>query len=120
MSLRAILIVAATCAASVALAADRLPLQTGVFVRADVVCKGASNADTLSYWGEDGGINDQQDRCTIQTLERRGDVYRLGQICEAIRFGGQFSRSTEVRVLGPARFEIENVEYRRCGDRVEF
>ena len=103
-----------------ALAADRLPLQPGPYVRAGVACENASNADTLSYWGGNSGINGQQTRCTLQRFSRRGAVYQLKQTCEAIRFGDRFSHSTDVEVLSTTSFKAGGETYRRCGDRIEF
>ena len=40
-----------------AAAGEMLPLKRGIYVDTRAACKGASRADTLSYWGGDNGIN---------------------------------------------------------------
>ncbi|HEX2624373.1 MAG TPA: hypothetical protein VHM21_03870, partial [Sphingomicrobium sp.] len=45
-------------------AADLLPLKHGIYVPANVACRGASNADMVNYWGGRSGIGVAQASCT--------------------------------------------------------
>ncbi|HTI67920.1 MAG TPA: hypothetical protein VL460_10300 [Caulobacteraceae bacterium] len=113
-SIRTALTAALLGAAGMALAADRLPLKIGLYVRAEASCKDASNADTLSYWGGAGGINNQQDRCTAHGVMRRGKTYTLTETCENVRFGGSFRRSEDIEVQSTMAFRAGGQVYRWC------
>jgi hypothetical protein len=105
-----------------------LPLTRGIYVDARTPCKGAPNLATLSYWGDDNGINDQQTRCKINTLEKHGSVYSLKRRCTSVRFGGSFDSQVEVTIVNPTAFRIqepapssgEAPTYRYCGPQVQF
>jgi hypothetical protein len=107
-------------AASAGAAADLLPLRQGIFVRAGAPCKGASNADTLSYWGGDNGLNTQQTDCRIMRLSLSGTTYTLERRCQDIRSGSAFTDRTAITIASPARFTLDRISYRYCGRRVQF
>ena len=65
-------------AASAAAASDLLPLKRGIYVDASVPCQGASNADTLSYWGGKNGINQSKLGCVIKHLTRKDGLTLSG------------------------------------------
>jgi hypothetical protein len=111
-----------------AIAADLLPLQRGIYVSEGTGCKGASNADTLSYWGDKNGINDQQTGCEITTLKKAGATYVLKRKCTSGRFGGSFNDEVKVTILSPASFvfhpwavhHLPSRTFRYCGPKVQF
>jgi hypothetical protein len=111
-----------------AAAHDMLPLKRGIYVDASKRCKGASRADTLSYWGGDNGINNQRTRCRITTLSRVDSTYSLRRACTDLREGFSFADKAEVTVSnrtsfvihGGSRFAIDNRSFRYCGPKVEF
>jgi hypothetical protein len=90
-----------------AVAADMLPLARGIYVTVGTACKGASNADTLSYWGGNNGINDQQTGCTIKSLRKVGATYALNRTCRSVRFGGSFKDRVKVTVLDRTTFLMQ-------------
>jgi hypothetical protein len=114
--------------ASGAVVADMLPLTKGIYVVVGTPCKGASNVDTLSYWGGDNGINNQRTRCRITTLSRVDSTYSLRRACTDLREGFSFADKAEVTVSnrtsfvihGGSRFAIDNRSFRYCGPKVEF
>jgi hypothetical protein len=114
--------------ATAACAAGLLPLKNGIYVRAGTPCKGASNADTLSYWGADNGINDQQTSCKINDFSRDGATYLIKRTCTSGRFGGSFNDEVTVTVLDTTSFVIRHRAalgarsdtFRYCGSRVQF
>jgi len=113
-------------ASSVA-AADMLPLKRGIYVDVNVQCKGASNADTVSYWGEDNGINVSKADCTIKAHSRHGRDYELRRACRDIH-GGSWQDRLNVTIRGPKSLIIRHrsgldprdVTYRYCGPKVQF
>ena len=115
-------------AATSAVAADMLPLTRGIYVRAGTPCKGASNADTLSYWGGKNGINDQQTSCKINSLKKDGSTFLLTRTCTSGRFGGSFDDQVNVKILNRTKFNIygraslgaQTHTYRYCGSKVQF
>lgn len=114
--------------ASGAVAADMLPLTKGIYVVVGTPCKGASNVDTLSYWGDDNGINNQKTDCRITGLTRNGSTYGLQRACTDIRFGSSFDDKAEITVRnrtsfvihGGSQFANENRSFRYCGLKVQF
>lgn len=117
-----------TLSSSAALAADMLPLTKGIYVVAGTPCKGASNVDTLSYWGDDNGINNQRTHCRITELTRNGSNYRFQRACTDLRDGFSFSDKAEITVTnrtsfvihGGSRFANEDRSFRYCGPKVQF
>ena len=111
-----------------AIAADLLPLKRGIYVRAGSACKGASNADTLSYWGERNGINDQRTRCVIKKLKRDGATYLIKRKCTSVRFGGSFHDEVSVTVRSRMSFVYKpwaahrppSSAFRYCGPKAQF
>jgi hypothetical protein len=113
-------------ASSVA-AADMLPLKRGIYVDVNVPCKGASNADTVSYWGEDNGINVSKAACTIKARTRHGRHYELRRACRDTH-GGSWHDHLKVTIRGSESLIIRrgsgldprDVTYRYCGPKVQF
>lgn len=111
-----------------AVAADMLPLTKGIYVVAGTPCKGASNVDTLSYWGGDNGINNQRTKCRITRLTRTGSTYSLQRACIDIREGFSFSEKAEIivrsrtsfAIRGGSRFANADRSFRYCGPKVQF
>ena len=111
-----------------AVAADQLPLQRGIYVDVATACKGASNADTLSYWGDRNGINGQQTRCEITNMKRDGSTYSLKRKCTSVRFGESHYDAVKVTVISPtsfafhpsAEFQLPSRTFRFCGPKVQF
>ena len=114
--------------ASGAIAADMLPLTKGIYVVAGTPCKGASNVDTLSYWGEDNGINNQSTRCRITRLTKNGSTYSLRRNCTDIRQGFSFDDKAEISIRsqkafvihGGSKFANSDRSFRYCGPKVQF
>jgi hypothetical protein len=110
-----------------AIAADLLPLQRGIYVEAGTACKGASNADTLSYWGDRNGINDQQTGCEITNLKREGSTYSLKRNCTSGRFGGSSHDEVKVTIMSGTSFVfhpwaalgLPSRTFRYCGPKVQ-
>ena len=104
-----------------AIAADLLPLKTGIYVPANVACKGASNADIVNYWGGKSGIGVAQAECTIKTVSNKGDVYTFTDECRDIQSGEAIEGGqTVLTIRGAAAFEMFGTQYRYCGTKVEF
>jgi hypothetical protein len=118
-----LLLLSVTCA----VAADTLPLRRGIYVQAGIPCKGASNADTLSYWGEDNGINGQQTACKITAMHRDGPLYSVNRTCTSLRFGGSFNDHVKITVLNQRVFKLRARRahgatermFRYCGPKVQ-
>jgi hypothetical protein len=115
-------------AAAGAAAADMLPLARGIYVVVETPCKGASNAETLAYWGGHNGINDQQTGCEIASLSKAGSDYSLKRTCTSRRFGGSFEDKVKVTISDRTTFVIERRtplgnqvrKFRYCGPEVQF
>ena len=113
--------------ASGAVAADMLPLVRGIFVVAGTPCQGASNADTLSYWGNDNGINASRVECRIFKLRRLGQIYSLRRVCGEVQYGGRFKDEARITIHSRTSFTTHglwdqgiNRTYRYCGPKVQF
>ena len=114
--------------ASGAVAADMLPLAKGIYVVVRTPCKGASNADTLSYWGNDNGINGSKTKCRITKLVKWAATFSLQRTCTEIHFNGSFNDEARITVrnrtwfISHARPEFGTPEqtYRYCGAKVQF
>jgi hypothetical protein len=114
--------------ASGAVAADMLPLTRGIYVAVGTPCKGASNVDTLSYWGDHNGISNQRTDCRITGLTKKRSTYSLQRACTDLRDGFSFADKAEVTVRnrtsfvihGGSRFANDNRSFRYCGPEVEF
>ena len=96
--------------------ADLLPLERGLYVAAGRVCKGASNADQLAYWGGGHGINSAKASCTIRSVRRSGPAHALDQRCSAIA-GGLFDESVELTILNRTSFAYRGDASRATGDQ---
>jgi hypothetical protein len=104
-----------------ALAADMLPLEQGIYVPLQRPCKGASNAEMLSYWGARSAFSSAQARCTIAKMTRNGNVYTITDKCADIRGGGEIvGGPTVVTIASPTRFTLAGTSYRYCGPKVQF
>jgi hypothetical protein len=121
----AVLILVASTAAS---AADLLPLKRGIYVDVHRACKGASNADTLSYWGRDNGINAAKVTCRIKAITKTGTGLSLQRTCRSIQFEGSLEDEVRVTILGPTSFVmgggyrlgVPDRTFRYCGKKVQF
>lgn len=127
MKMRLALGALALLAASGAVAADLLPLTRGIYVREGVPCRGASNADTMSYWGGRNGLNVSRMRCTIRRMTRRGPAYSLRRQCRALQYGGTVSDRIAVTIPDRRSFTLRTsftppggARFRYCGPRVRF
>jgi hypothetical protein len=111
-------------------AADLLPLERGIYVDIHAPCKGASNADTVSYWGSRNGINVSKAACTIKALKRRGQNYALRRACRDV-YGGSWHDRLKITVLTRTSFIIrtewnwtglppQETTVRYCGPKVQF
>ena len=116
-------------AASAAAASDMLPLKRGIYVDVGVPCKGASNADTLSYWGKDNGINQAHASCRVTSLSKKGPHYDLGRTCRLVQGPYIGHRKDRLRLTILSRtsfvahwrgFQPEDTTYRYCGLKVQF
>ena len=113
--------------ASGAIAADMLPLTKGIYVVVGTPCKGASNVDTLSYWGGRNGINDQRTGCKITKLTRIGSSYSLQRACTDIRDAYSFHDKAKITVRNATsfvihagnRFATQDRSFRYCGPKVQ-
>jgi hypothetical protein len=111
-----------------AAAHDMLPLKRGIYVDASKRCKGASRADTLSYWGGDNGINVAQVACKIERLENKGDIFTLQRVCQPIDSTQTFKDLWQLKILGRFSFIIGRDQssrpsgpvFRYCGAKVIF
>jgi hypothetical protein len=107
---------------------DLLPLERGIYVDAQKACKGASNADTLSYWGGDNGINAAKVACTIKGLDKAGASFSLQRTCRAVDFEGSFEDGVRVTIHSPTSFTmsggyqlgIPDRTFRYCGKKMQF
>lgn len=93
-------------AAGPAAAGDMLPLERGVYVDAGKPCEGASRGDTLSYWGDDNGINAAQVACRIEGLSRQDDTFTLRRTCQPVGGEGTFKDRRQLKVIGRSAFVI--------------
>lgn len=105
-----------------------LPLTKGIYVVVGTPCKGASNVDTLSYWGDDNGINSSKTKCRITKLTKKGATYLLQRACTEIQFNGSFNDKARITVRtrtsftshGWSDFGTPDRTYRYCGAKVQF
>ena len=111
----------AIVASTGALAADLLPLRNGIYVPANVACKGASNADIVNYWGDKSGIGVAQAECTIQTISHKGNVYTYKDECRDLQSGDLIEGGeTVLTVRSATAFDMFGTSYRYCGTKVQF
>jgi hypothetical protein len=120
---------AAICliASSAAISADMLPLYRGIYVSAGVPCKGASNADIISYWGADNGLNIAKVACRIDRMSRSGPAFAMWRTCHEIVKGGSFRDRINITIFdrasfsirGQASFATEPRLLHYCGPKVE-
>ena len=118
----------ALIAASGAIAADMLPLTRGIYVNVGTRCQGASNADTLSYWGGNNGINGSKLGCKITRLRKQGASFSLHRRCKELTSGGSFDDRAKVTVLSRTSFifhgrspiSTKDRKFRYCGPKVQF
>jgi hypothetical protein len=119
-----VLLIAAS-PSSTAVASDMLPLTRGIYVRAGVPCRGASNADTMSYWGHDNGINIQRLSCRIARMRRDDSDYVLDRRCRDIRTGGPWENRITITIVDRMAFllqgngSIARTRFRYCGPRAQ-
>ena len=104
-----------------ALAADMLPLKQGIYVPAKRPCKGASNAEMVSYWGGNSSFGSSQATCTISKVTRKGKVFTITDKCADIQGGGEIiGGPTVVTIASPTSFTMAGEAYRYCGTKVQF
>jgi hypothetical protein len=122
MPLRRIVFAAvAFSGATAAVAADLLPLTTGIYVLAGTPCKGAPNSDTMSYWGGDNALNTSQVECRAKKVSWVGKVYTVNQVCSEIRSGEKFASETiSMTIPNATSFTLSGQSYRFCGKRAQF
>jgi len=98
--------------------ADMLPLKQGIFVPANVACKGASNADMVNYWGGKSSIGVAQAECTIAKLAKKGNVYTVTDSCKDIASGESIEGGpTVLTIASPTSFRMNGTSYRYCGPK---
>lgn len=103
------------------LAADMLPLRQGLYVPAGVACRGASNADIVTYWGGKSSIGAAQQTCTITSLVKRGNVYKLGNRCKDVQSGSSFDDDPTTLTIGSATaFTMAGTRFHYCGPTRQF
>ncbi len=108
-------------ASSAALAADLLPLKHGIYVPVGRPCKGASNAEIVSYWGGKASISYSKAECTVVKLSKAGNVYTLTDQCRDIASNDFIEGGpTVLKITGQDRFSMGDTSYRYCGPKVEF
>ena len=118
---RILFVAAALTAGSAAVAADLLPLATGIYVLARTPCKGAPNSDTMSYWGGDNALNLSQVECKAKKVSWVGKVYTVNQICTEIASGSKFAAETiKITIPNATSFTLDGQSYRYCGKKVQF
>lgn len=101
-----------------AAAADMLPLKQGIFVPANVACKGASNADMVNYWGGKSSIGAAQAECTIAKLVKKGNVYTVTDSCKDIASGDAIEgEPTALTIASPTSFKMGGTSYKYCGPK---
>jgi hypothetical protein len=106
---------------STALAADLLPLKHGIYVPQGVACKGASNADMVSYWGGKGALNVAQAECKITKLARKGNAFTVKDQCTDLQSGERIEGSSIVLMIpSTTKFEMDGTAYKYCGPKVQF
>ena len=104
-----------------AVAADLLPLKQGIYVPVARPCRGASNADIVSYWGGKSSIGAAQGECTIKSMTRKGNVFILKDQCRDIQSGDVIEGgSTMLAISSPTSFLMSGTAYRYCGPKVVF
>lgn len=104
-----------------AAAADMLPLKHGIFVPTGVACRGASNADMVSYWGGKESISYSQAECLIKKLSRQGTTYTVTDVCKDIRSGDTIDGGpTVLKIASPTQFVMNAKTYRYCGPKPQW
>ena len=97
---------------------DMLPLRHGIFVPANVACKGASNADMVDYWGGKSSIGVAQAECTIAKLEKKGTTYTVTDSCKDIASGEIIEGGPTVLTnASPTSFRMNATSYKYCGPK---
>jgi hypothetical protein len=111
----------AVTAAGSAIAADMLPLKQGIYVPADVACKGAPNSQIVNYWGGKSSIGASQGVCTIKTMTVKGKVYTIRDQCKDIQSGEIIAGGpTVLTIASPTAFTMSGTRYKYCGTKVQF
>lgn len=108
-------------ATSGAIAADLLPLKSGIYVPVGRPCKGAANSEIVNYWGGRSSIGAAQVGCMIKTVSRKGNVFTIKNKCRDIQSGGGTDADPTVLTIGnPSNFRMGGTSYRYCGKEVQF
>lgn len=114
-------VVAASMLAVGAAAPDMLPLKHGIFVPVGVACKGASNADMVSYWGGKESISYSQTECTIKKMSKVGTTYTVTDVCKDIQSGDVIEGGpTVLKIASPIQFGMNGKTYRYCGPKPQW
>ena len=114
-------IAAASMLTAGAAAADMLPLKQGIFVPVGSVCRGASNAEMVNYWGGKSSIGVAQATCTIKKMARAGTTYSVTDVCKDIQSGETIEGGTRtLRIASPIQFSMDGTTYRYCGPRPQW
>lgn len=109
--------------ASAVVAADLIPLKSGIYVPAASACKGASRAEMVNYWGGKSSIGSGMATCEIKKVSHAGNVYKYTDECTDIASGEKISGDTPttLTILTPASFRMgtgrDATTYKYCGAR---
>ena len=109
--------------AGAVMAADLIPLKTGIYVPIASPCKGASRAEMVNYWGGKSSIGSGMAECTIKKISHAGNVYKYTDECTDIASGEKISGDdpTTLTILTPASFRMgvgkDAATYKYCGSR---
>ncbi|MEO5494493.1 MAG: hypothetical protein ABIR08_10765 [Sphingomonas sp.] len=116
MSKARLAIVAVSMLSVGAAAADMLPLKQGIYVPVGRACKGASNAEMVSYWGGKSSIGVSQAECTIKKMTHKGTAYTITDVCKDIQSGDMIEGGTStMTIASPTQFAMNGKTYRYCG-----
>lgn len=119
--LHLVAIALAACSTVAAAAADLLPLKKGIYVPVGRPCRGASNADIVTYWGGRSAIGAAQATSTITSLAKHGNVYRLGIRDKDLQSGSSFAGDPiTLTISSPTDFVMGGTRYHYCGATRQF
>lgn len=114
-------LLASLFASSGAIAADMLPLKQGLYVPVGRPCRGASNADLVTYWGGKSSIGVAQATCTIKSMMRKGSVFTLKDVCRDLQSGEMIDGGpTVLTIATPTSFRMSGTAYQYCGVKRQF
>jgi hypothetical protein len=117
--------IAGMLAASAVSAADLIPLKNGIYVPVASMCKGASRAEMVNYWGGRSSIGSGMAECRIRKITHKRYTYVYTDVCTDIASGEKIEGgTTTVTVTGPAAFKMGDGKqmdaYKYCGTKPQF